>query len=221
MLALLAFLFACHDKPSGSGVSLCESNPGNCKSVLESKDFFLFKVGSYWVYEEETTHERDSMYVTECINDENGYNFSIRIHSALTDYDYHFWPTFYPNIDGCNQTGTVIKKCLYVNRSKGKFQDNLGDAKAFFINYHEGDILNTGSDMDYCPNGKLIVSEVDSSYLLSNQIFHNVVKIFESCPRHEGFQPVNTYYSKNIGIIRKELLDSNQVWNLVNHYVIQ
>jgi hypothetical protein len=35
----------------------------------------------------------------------------------------------------------------------------------------------------------------------------------------ENNQPTNHYFSEQAGLVRKELLDSNQVWNLVDYHI--
>lgn len=219
-ISITVSLFACKNKVNPNPPP-CEINPGSCKSILEAKDFFVFKIGSYWVYEEETTHQRDSLYVVDYANVTNDYDFDVRIKSSLTEYIYHYWPTYYGNITGCNVNGTVTNRCLYVNRSKYKFQDHLGETIIFYLNYNIGENISTGSDMDYCPDNHLSYAAKYDSIMVGNNFFHNVVRVDQECEFAEGKQPTRFYYSKNIGIIKKEFLDSNQVWNLVNHFVIQ
>ena len=205
----------CKDKDPKPSTGECTT----CQSVLEAKDYFLFKVGSWWVYEEETTHERDSMYVTEANNDLGSYGFDIRIKSALTDYEYHYWPVYNQAVKGCSLIKPVSKRCLYISRSKYTFQDFQGESDVFFVRYIVGDYMNTGSDMNYCPNNKITVGSILDTLILPNNTFQNVVRIDEDCSFVEGKQPTKFYYSKGIGIVRKEFIDSNQVWNLVNYYI--
>jgi hypothetical protein len=218
LLVSTLFLMACKDKTSTTSTTLCASNPGTCQSVLEAKDFFLFNVGTWWVYEEETSHVRDSMYVTQSVNSTNSY-FNVQVVSALTGYSYHYWPVYYGNITGCNETGTVMNKCLYVKLSKGKPMDLVGQSNIFFVNYLKGDFV-------YVPNvnfqnNQIQISEVYSSFTNHNEIYPKTVKIHELSSHQEGDQPTNTFYSQHVGIIRKELLDSNQVWNLVAYHIEQ
>jgi hypothetical protein len=35
----------------------------------------------------------------------------------------------------------------------------------------------------------------------------------------EGLQETNHYFSEDIGLIRKELLDSTKTWNLIEYYI--
>lgn len=215
VLTLLLVMAACKDKKPNTSSDPCTT----CQSVLEAKEYFLFKVGSWWVYEEETTHERDSMYVTEANNDPNSYGFDIRIKSALTGYEYHYWPVYYQAISGCSTTLPVNKKCLYVKRGKGKFQDNLGESNVFFVKYKIGDFSYTGSELNYCPDSRITIVSIKDSFVVGQFTFQKTVRIDEDCCFQEGKQPTVFYHSKNIGIVRKEFIDSNQVWNLVNYYI--
>ena len=214
VLTLLLATIGCKDKDPKPSTGECTT----CQSVLEAKDYFLFKVGSWWVYEEETTHERDSMYVILANNDPNSYGFECNVKSSLTNFEYRYWPEYYGVNNNCSTTLPVTKKCLYVVREKGKFQNNLGESNAFFVRYQVGDYTYSGN-AQACPNNKLIISEILDSLVLPNFTFQKTVKVDELCSSQEGNQPVTFFYTKGIGITRKEFIDSNQVWNLVNYYI--
>ncbi|MES2556447.1 MAG: hypothetical protein V4604_09875 [Bacteroidota bacterium] len=216
VLAFMVLLISvsCKDKDPKPG-GPCTT----CQSVTEAKDYFYFKMGSFWVYEEETTHERDSMYVTASANDIDSYNFDVSIKSALTDYEYHYWPVYNQVSNSCSPTAPVAKRCLYVMRGKGKFQDNLGESSVFFIRYRIGEQMNTGSDMTYCPNNKITLGAILDSLVLPDYTFQKTIRIDEDCSFQEGKQPTRFYYTQGVGIVRKELIDSNQVWNLVDYYI--
>jgi hypothetical protein len=187
-----------------------------CQKVTEAKDYFAFKVGTWWVYEEETSLERDSVYVTQS-SISSGYNFDTYIYSTYQDYYYHFWP-LYINTNVCSETVPVSKKCLYVNRAKQKPGDYVGSDYCFFIKYSVG-AYETVTGNIYFPNNKIIVEEILSNYQLGSLSFEKTVKIQELSTLVEGIQPTNHYFSKGIGLVRKELIDSNQVWNLVNYHI--
>ena len=216
--AVLCFISSCKDEDKPVAKTYCEENPGGCKAVSEGKSFFAFKQGSWWVYEEETSGERDSVYVTTAVIDDNGYNFDIRTHSTLEDYDYHYWSTYASGAPNCKTTGVVAGKCLLVKRSKGKPGDFVGEDYCFFVNYIDKDFIYVTGNI-YYENNKIIVDKIYPTYSLGNFNFNETVKIHELSTRIEGIQPTNHFYLKNVGLIRKELLDSNQVWNLVNYHI--
>lgn len=217
-LPLLAV--SCKDK--NKPTSVCTTSPSSCQKVTESKDFFLFKMGSWWVYEEETSHVRDSVYMTQSIEVENSYDFDVRMKSALSGYEYHYWPVYYGVNNNCSVTNPVDKRCLYILRSKYKFQDFLVESHVFFIKYSTGESVATGDGFP-CgnSNNRILMQSVWDTYSLNGQNFGKTIRIDEGCDCAEGKQPTRMFYSKNVGVIRKELLDSNQVWNLVNYHIVQ
>jgi hypothetical protein len=210
---LLVTTTGCKDKDPKPSTGECTT----CQSVMEAKDYFLFKMGLWWVYEEETTHERDSMYVTEANNDPSSYGFDIRIKSALTDYEYHYWPVYYQAISGCSTTMPVHKKCLFVKESKGKIGDFIGESNCFFVEYNEGDFVSA-FNVNF-ENNKVYIDSVYENYSVIDLDFLKTIKTRELAKVQDGNQPTNYYYSRGVGIVRKELLDSNKVWNLVNYYI--
>jgi hypothetical protein len=196
----------------------CTQNPGGCQSILEAKKFFAFKLGTWWVYEEETSKVRDSVYVTDSYISETTYDFDIRTHSTLSDYNYHYWPNYAAGSNQCDTKYPVKGKCLIVKRSKGKMGDFVGEDNCFFVNYSLDSFLyNTGNI--YFDNNKIIVDSIYQNLIISSFSFGKTVKIHELSTYMEGIQPTNHYFSDGIGLVRKELLDSNQVWNLVNYHI--
>src|SRR4051812_34053479 len=76
LTALLLFAGAsCKDEDKHTKKNYCTENPSECPNIQGVKNYFLFKEGSWWVYEEETSLERDSVYVTEYINNSTNYDF--------------------------------------------------------------------------------------------------------------------------------------------------
>jgi len=222
--ALLSLLFAlcmsvsCKDKsPIEPAKDYCLENPGSCETVMEGKKYFAFGMGSWWVYEEENSGDRDSVYVTEAYNNPDNYDFDIRMYSTYQDYNYHIYPQ-YINTSWCSLNGESAKKCMFIHRSKGKIGDHVGEDCCFFINFKKGYSRNNSGNI-YFVNNKIIVEDIFQTFELGFLNFQKTVKIHELSTRIEGIQPTNHYYSKNVGLIRKELLDSNKVWNLVDYHI--
>jgi predicted small secreted protein len=192
---------------------------GTCRSVLEAKEFFLFKEGSWWVYEEETTHERDSQYVTEYHNT-SGYDFDLTVLSSRDGYFYHYWPKFANGaIETCSEKEPVSGKCIYIYRNKWKIGDYVGEGNCFFVNYDIGQWIYV--DNYQYQNDKITITNIHSEFQVPAGNFLNAIVIYENGTLIENNQPTKHFFVKNIGIIRKELLDSNQVWNLVNYHIEQ
>lgn len=203
---------SCHHKQK----SYCEETPAECHNIQCVKDYFCFKQGSWWVYEEESSHLRDSVYVTASANNPANFDFDVRVYSTYQDYFYHYFPT-YISVNGCSQNGAISTKCVLVNRSKYKPGELVGQGVCFFYNFAQGQSETTFNTA--FPNNKISISEIDQAYTLGTLSFGPTVKIHELNTFVEDIQPTNHFYSLHVGLIRKELLDSNQVWNLVSYHI--
>ena len=60
----------------------------------------------------------------------------------------------------------------------------------------------------------------DSLQILSNS-FHKVSKFHSTINETMENSPTNFYIAKNIGIIRKEKLNTSQTWNLIRYHIVQ
>lgn len=194
----------------------CTQNPQNCKTASTAKNFFLFKEGTWWVYEEETSHLRDSIYVTNSYSGAD-YNFQMITKSALTDYEYHYYPIYAYGNTQCSATELNAAKCVFIRESKGKPGDYVGEGYCFFVNYKLNDEL--GSFNVNFSNNKIRVGQLLSNYSNGAFTFGETVKIHELAAVLDDNQPKNCYYARDIGLVRKELVDSNQVWNLVSYHI--
>jgi hypothetical protein len=213
----LLFFLGCKKKEPTE--SYCQQNVGNCQSINEAKDYFAFKVGTWWVYEEENTLQRDSMYVIESYINQSNYDFNIRIQSSLTGYRYHYWPEYYPNISGCSNPNAVFNNCLNVKISKGKSSDFVGSKECMFFKSKINDYIYQPSGNSICVTNILKLKEKYNSFNNSMIDFKETLVWEDNCDILDNNQKTNIYYSKFVGIIRKELLDSNQVWNLVKFHI--
>lgn len=199
--------------------TFCDQHPDQCAPISEAKDFFLFKMGSWWVYEEETSKVRDSVYVTQYSNTET-YDFDARYTSVLTGYTYHFFPFGHSYSFGsqdCDPVKPIKNRCITINRSKYKPGNFIAEDACFFYNCNLNDSLYT-MNLNV-ENNQIKIILKNNNFNLLNYSFGKTIKIFEKGTSIENNQPTNHYFSKGVGLIRKELLDSNQVWNLVNYHI--
>jgi hypothetical protein len=213
LLCTLILLGCKKDEPS----SCQETGNENCEDIQNVKNFFYFKVGSYWVYEEETSGDLDTVYVTEASENPSNYDFDVRVYSTYQDYYYHFWPEYFPGNNGCPDNGSICKRCLSVKRSKYKPGDFVAESKCFFF-------IPTLGAFDYNPNSInsnniVVIEQVLANYMINQLEFNRTVKIHEDNLLMQDYQETNHYFSENVGLTRKELIDSNQVWNLIDYYI--
>lgn len=219
-ILLMSIAYSCKDKTPEPNIA-CSSNPYGCNSVSVAKEFFLFKPGSYWVYEEEHSHMRDSMYVYSYANGSN-YDFDIVIKSALDNFQYHYWPEYngQPNDNQCSTTKPVAKKCMNIKRSKyipGSPGVFVGEGRCMFFQYNLTDSVpsySTNFESNF-----IHITAIMDAYELGDLDFSKTVKVYNRKDQQSNLHPTNHYYSKGVGLIRKELIDTPEVWNLVNYYI--
>ena len=200
----------CTSCPTGSGAG--------CEDIQNVKHFFYFKVGSWWVYEEENSGLRDSVYVTSAAENPSNYDFDVEVYSTHQDYYYRFWPQYGGSVgSNCSQSGQSCGWCISVFRSKYKPGDFVGEGQCFIYIPKLGarDYVWTSS----LPSNYIEVTQIDSVYEGIVFTFDRTIRISELNTYMEGDQPTNHFFSENIGLVKKELLDSNQVWNLVDYYI--
>mgnify|MGYP000162108916 CR=1 FL=1 len=201
-------------------ISYCELHPEECVDVREVKDYFYFKMGSWWVYEEELTGKRDSVYVNETWTDTSSVLFSTELISTYDEYEYRFWTT---GVNGSLVDNNLTKKTVKstrVKRSKGKSGDYVGEDPCFLFYPTPGAWTYTYGGPTIT-NNVLKIEAVHANYTNYGIAFEEVVHLSEQHTAIEEKQPTHHFYAPHIGLIRKELIDSNQVWNLVSYHINQ
>ena len=198
----------------------CQEFPGDCVDVREVKDYFYFNYGSWWVYEEENSGKRDSVYVIETFSDTSSYYFNTKVHSTYDDYNYRFWTN---SVTGDKYKNLVEKsiRSTSVTRSKtGSEEGFVAEAHCFIFYPVVGKYMYSYGGA-YLSNNVLKVENIFTDYSTPEKIFESVIVVTEEHTAIEESQPTVHYYSPNVGLIKKELLDSNQIWNLVDYLIVK
>ena len=211
-------LLFCACKKKDPISTFCDENPDDCVDVREVKDYFYFEVGSYWVYEEENTGMRDSVYVTETNSDPETVIFSTRLFSTYDEYFYRYYTTGAGyDVDNIAKKSDISTR---VHRSKGKPGEYIATDPCFLFYPTVGSwTYNYGGSKT--TEDTLIVANLFKEYNLKTFVFSDVVCMRKRYTAIENLQPTLHYYSPNIGLIRKELIDSNQIWNLVDYKIVK
>lgn len=208
LLALLSFAGCKKDK---------EPDPGPLYIPQEVKDYVFFQPGTYWVYIDsisgrvdsvavyETTHGFDTLTIGK--NPKRAYEiFVVKAHSFMDGWDYYF---------EVNTTYSANDNTLFdIFEEKLKPTDYAGRTILFLYK----PII--GKDLPYI-NSHLKVEDIYSNYYYNNQQYHDVIKIWHDLSIVEVSNHVTNFIAKNVGLIRKEYADSNQVWILARSNIIQ
>jgi hypothetical protein len=169
------------------------------------KDYTLFKAGSYWIYKDSATGAIDSInlyksniYISPG-SDKIRYNsevYEISLTSSIDD----------TLISGSGKTSPTDPYAYNLGR--------LHDYQNIIAYFFSTTGLSKGHQYHY-----LIYTDLYDSLKVFNQFYKDVI-IFENTYNPATYLPRKIFYSKNVGIIRKELYNG-QVWNLVRYHVSQ
>jgi hypothetical protein len=214
----LSVVFSCKKDPE---IPYCELHPDDCVDVREVKDYFYFKIGSWWVYEEENSGVRDSVYVIETYSDTSSYYFTTTLKSSYDGYRYLYWPGGGATSDADDNIVKKSKRSTAITKAKSKPGELVSESTCFLFYPTPG--LWTYSTFYWgagnSSTGKLTVEEIHNTYIVNDLTYFDVVHNSDECTSSEDGQFTDNFYSKEAGLIRKELSDSNQVWNLVEYHI--
>ena len=216
IFTVIMFLSQCEKDPY---IPFCELHPDQCEDMERIKDHYYFKTGSWWVYQEVNSHQLDSQWVSKgWVND---CKFRLTIKTTLDDYDRERWTHLLTPSENC---GLVEKRRLaYIERSKTKAGGFIGTSYIGIFYPVVGDSLGNygGGYPSYTADSWLRIRNVYESYSVLNTTYSNVIEISDDYNAVEHSQPTTHWYAEGVGLIKKELIDSNQTWLLIKYNVEQ
>ena len=178
-------------------------------------DYGYFKPGTYWVYQDSASHARDSIYVTSSwigvdtilashSQNYNGYYgyFNVYTLSTFEARKYRNWVNTVFTFSGITELS--VYKYIGADTIKGT--------------YLMTDYLATGQYDSGYPVA--FENQYDSLKIL-NTWYKKVLLFHDNQNATQNKSATNTYLSKNVGVIRKEILTPYKVWNLVRYQIVQ
>lgn len=186
---------------------ITECNDSNTEERIANvtKNYFYFKKGSWWVYENEISNERDSMFVVidefkkfyiseACQCDEKIF---VKTHSSTDD------SLRYNTECLGDQTISFSKYKLHSTNKEFAYRfKELNDSSLSLTNQHYGIIT--------------LLPE----YKGANEVFKNVYRCYYNITRKDFYN--DSYYAPNVGLIRFAYNDGDSsYWNLIKYHVIQ
>lgn len=179
-------------------------------NLEEVKAYSYFKIGSYWIYKDSITSIEDCVFVTSAYDTSgDAFNdfYETETYSTYENYYYKNW---------MNEGWATQYKNTPVWREKYKPGDVVG--QTFLLVYPF--ILNKGFS-PYTQYGTVTLIDSFTNFPLNNNVFHGVMKFNDNKNSLEGNSSTNFFVASHYGIIRKEILDSNQIWNLLRCNIVQ
>ena len=181
--------------------------------------YSYFKTGTYWIYKDSASAVEDSVYVfvdtnylyhqTNTYQEEGDYMFyGFRAYSEYDSCVYYYSISMGNYILTTHEVGCLLRKYKQPNY--------IGATFLMTNRFVAGDQIGY-----YAAQGMTYYKDYyDSLQILSNS-FHKVSKFHSTINETMENSPTNFYIAKNIGIIRKEKLNTSQTWNLIRYHIVQ
>lgn len=208
----ISLLFtACHKDPP--------VEPKPAVPLQDIKAYSYFKTGTYWIYKDSATSAEDSVYVyadtaysyynsgNPIVAAGNYMYYDCRAHSYYDTYNYYYQI----DMGYYGSEGSVG-----VKRIRTKPGDYVGETFLMSNRFEKGEsvTLYTGTGTSYF---KIFYDSLS----VMGKYYKKVVKFNDTRNASEYESSTNFYIAKNIGIVRKEKLDTITTWNLIRYRIIQ
>lgn len=184
--------------------------------------YAYFKPGTYWVYQDSISGILDSVYVTNAnkgtyTNGDaevaQGYyrgTFSWFTCDAISSYDHYRYQNWMDQSYEVNNNIPRVFRERYIMPGSG----NKNGKTIHLAVVEQGTTLYISLD-------QLVYDSYYSSLLIKSNTFLSTQKWINYSSNCDDDQNTKYYIAKNIGIVRREQLDSNRNWNLIRYNIIQ
>ncbi len=183
-------------------------------------DYGYFQIGSYWVFQDSTSLILDSIYVTSS----NEGTIESSPTNSNTYYDYYGYFNVY--------TQDPVEGRQYHNYVNMQFADQL------YAGLYEEKLMMPVSEQTWLMTNYFVpgqsflplLSETYGEVFFENKFdslkvlasyFKNVMFFRDSKNGTQNNSITNTYLAQNIGVVRKEIMATHTVWNLIRYHIVQ
>ncbi|MFM9986415.1 MAG: hypothetical protein ACKVOK_14340 [Flavobacteriales bacterium] len=215
LVVLCLVLSTCKHEPEPDPPAICQYD----SSIEEMKKWYYFKTGTWWVYEEQTTGELDTVTVYFDQSSGGGQvgSFEWEAYSSFDGYNYYYFFTSSNTIYCLNQPEC---DCHKVNRAKGMPGEFVGDSDLFLWPIIEGNYNNIYSNISgQITSGTTTVTSIDGLFVVGLDTINNVAEwTVTTDDMHEGFSS-KYYFAKDIGIVQFEHQNDNSIWKLIEYQI--
>jgi len=184
--------------------------------------YAYFKPGTYWVYQDSISGILDSVYITYANSGTytngdaevaQGFyrgTFSWFKCDAISSYDHYQYENW------MDQSFEVNGSAPTVNRERYQMPGS-GSISGLTIHLAAIDLEKTL----YVSLDHVIYKSYYNSFSINAQTFLATQKWYNYDSNCDDNQNTNYYIAKNIGIVRREQLDSNRTWSLIRYNIVQ
>jgi hypothetical protein len=225
MKNLIYILFLCTCLMSCKQCKKKQAEPDQGFSSPVNTDLYAyayFKPGTYWVYQDSISGILDSVYIifankgTYTNGDAEvaqGYyrgTFNWFQCDAISSYDHYKYQNWMDQSYEVDNGSPRVFRSKYIMSNSG---NNAGKT------LHMG-AVDVGKEFFIYPD-KVIYEKYYSSFQLQASSYLATEKWYNKKSVIDNEQDTYYYIAKNIGIVRREQLDSNRTWNLIRYNIIQ
>jgi len=202
-----------------------DPEPESCEydsSVEEMKKWYYFKTGTWWVYQEQTTGDLDTVTVYYDWEGQSSGGFDGFEWYGSSSYDgfnykYRFNASF-----SIHCITRAQCNCNKVNRSKTQPGNFVGDADIFLFPMIKGNYNNIHGFPDgENTSGTTTLTDTEVSMTIDGNVINEIVKWNVTTDQSIAGYPSIYSIAKNIGIVQMEFLHSSENWSLVEFNIIQ
>lgn len=210
---------ACRDKENGG-----LANPSVITIPQEAFDYCYFKPGTWWAYRDSVSGDLDTIYVTEARRGFDSSYFKsyggrkpvyewFTYTEFSTSFPFKNVYTLHTSFSNCDNM-----PCHKIIRSKSEPGKAYGEGIYFFYKIQVG--FSSFASYSATTERINIVDFIDT-FTHNNNVYYGVAIINITKDKSEDNSATNFYHAKNVGVIRREIINKNQVWQLIAHNIIQ
>ncbi len=225
ILVLIAICVVCSRCKHASDEEQIPCHCGEANSIESLKEWAYFKTGTYWIYQEETTLELDTFVVLndhDFVTSQGNDQFDYEMWRTRDQYYYRCWFNEGWSALDCNNG---CCECRRLWCSKHRPGDADGEEPLLTFPTYVGSYSYLGwAGGDY---GKVEVVDYAGYYQIGNFLFTDVViqlntnSVLDQAISGSQYYESRIYFAKSIGIIRKEITETNEIWNLIEYRIEQ
>ena len=182
--------------------------------IAALKEWYYYKVGTYWIYEESTTHVLDTVLVFHHDDDVFDYGDAFKTEcfngaetTGYTSFEFsESWST-----PGLANSDFITHK---VGRGRTRSDATGGAGRVLLFPMYVG-------NYSY-PHGDWVgITSIYDSLTIGNLTFHDVVEMDVSKDNSEEDAHTKYLFVKYIGMIQLKNLTTNEEWNLIEYHTEQ
>ena len=213
---LCLLLTMCKKDPQKEPAAICQYD----SSVEGMKEWYYYKTGTWWVYQEQTTRELDTIivyYDWAGTNSSGTVGFEWYCRSSYDDFNYKYR---FNSSYSIHCLSTEECTCHKVDRSKTRPGNFVGSGKIFLYPMIEGNysyLLSSNATQ----GGQTTLITLSDSISILGKTYYDVARWRVFPDTSEDDQTMIYVIAKNYGIVQKKNLTQNTDWILIDSGIIQ